>query len=67
MKIKRSSSIAAAEKSKQSYDYGPDRKSAMGHIKDAIDALTTIAGDGDEVAKDAIANLSVVLFDLKGN
>ena len=35
------------------------------YIKNAIQALANIAKD-DEMAKDAIANLSVILFDLKG-
>ena len=39
---------------------------AQKHIKAAIDILATNAKN-DEVAKDSIANLSVVLFDIKGS
>ena len=39
---------------------------AQDHIMEAIKALTEIAQD-DEVAKDSLANLSVVLLDLQGN
>ncbi len=37
--------------------------SAIGHIRSAIDALGEIAKD-DELAKESIANLSVILLDL---
>jgi len=40
---------------------------AQNHIMDAIKELTEIARTGDKVAKDSIANLSVVLLDLQGN
>ena len=36
---------------------------AVDHIKAAIESLGVIAAD-DDLAKDSIANLSVVLFDL---
>lgn len=39
--------------------------SAVDYIKKAIDSLASF-GKNDEEAKDAIANLSVILFDLKG-
>lgn len=38
---------------------------AIDRIMDAIDCLSVIAKD-DTLARDSIANLSVVLFDLKG-
>lgn len=38
---------------------------ACKYIKSAIDALGPAAIDGDASAKDAIANLSVILLDLK--
>lgn len=39
---------------------------ALKHIKAAIDILGT-SGDKSDVTKDSIANLSVVMFDLKDN
>ena len=39
---------------------------AVMYIRNAINALSACAKN-DEVAKDSIANLSVVLFDLKGD
>ena len=43
-----------------------DNKSeAKKYIKCAIDALGASAKSGDTVARDALANLSVILFDLK--
>jgi len=41
--------------------------SAQDAIMTAIKELTAIAKDGDAIAKDSIANLSVVLLDLQGN
>lgn len=41
-------------------------QAAIDLISAAIESLAEIAKD-DEVAKDSIANLGVVLFDLKGN
>lgn len=38
---------------------------ALGLIRAAIESLAEIA-DGDELAKDSIANLGVVMLDLKG-
>lgn len=43
-----------------------DNKSeAKKYIKCAIDALGASAKGGDTIARDALANLSVILFDLK--
>lgn len=39
---------------------------ALTHIKAAIDILGK-SGNKDDLTKDSIANLSVVMFDLKGN
>ena len=39
---------------------------ALKHIKAAIDILATEAKD-DEIAKDSIANLATVMFDIKGS
>ena len=44
---------------------GNGRLAAINSIHRAIDQLGDLARDGDEVAKDAIANLSVILFDLQ--
>lgn len=38
---------------------------AINNIQSAIQALSKAAQDGDTLAKESIANLSVVLFDLK--
>lgn len=43
----------------------PDKQEACDLIKQAIDKLSTSA-DTDEIARDSIANLGVVLLDLKG-
>ena len=40
---------------------------AQDHIMEAVKELTKLAGEDDEIAKDSIANLSVVLLDLQGN
>ena len=42
-----------------------DRAEAKKYIKCAIDALGASAKSGDAIARDALANLSVILFDLK--
>ena len=42
-----------------------DYDKAMEHIMCAISALGDKAKSGDSTARDAVANLSVVLFDLK--
>lgn len=38
---------------------------AINNIQSAIQALSKAAQDGDALAKESIANLSVVMFDLK--
>lgn len=38
---------------------------AIDYVQSAINSLSSCA-EGDECAKDAIANLAVVLFELKG-
>lgn len=43
----------------------PDKQEACDLIKQAIDKLSSIA-ETDEIARDSIANLGVVLLDLKG-
>ena len=42
-----------------------NKAEAKRYIKCAIDALGASAKGGDTVARDALANLSVILFDLK--
>lgn len=42
-----------------------DKAEAQKYIKCAIDALGASAKSGDTIARDALANLSVILFDLK--
>lgn len=56
-----------SEKQNQNQKITSSRKhdAAVGYIKAAIDALGESAISGDTVAKESIANLSVVLFDLK--
>lgn len=60
MQIKKSKKIAKVSASRNRYT------EAQRHIKAAIDILATEAKD-DVVAKDSIANLSVVLFDIKAS
>ena len=43
----------------------PDKQAACDLIKQAIDKLSSSA-ETDEIARDSIANLGVVLLDLKG-
>lgn len=43
----------------------PDKQAACDLIKQAIDKLSGVA-ETDEIARDSIANLGVVLLDLKG-
>lgn len=43
----------------------PDKQAACDLIKQAIDKLSASA-ETDEIARDSIANLGVVLLDLKG-
>lgn len=40
---------------------------AVSYIKSAMNCLNSLAKENDEVAKDAIVNMSVVAFDLKGS
>lgn len=67
MKIKKNTimntqmKIQKPSKVKASTDKGEAKK----YIKCAIDALGASAKSGDTVARDALANLSVILFDLK--
>lgn len=42
-----------------------NKEDAKKYIKCAIDALGSSAKSGDTIARDALANLSVILFDLK--
>lgn len=60
MQIKKSKKIAKVSASRNRYT------EAQRHIKAAIDILATEAKD-NVVAKDSIANLSVVLFDIKAS
>lgn len=39
---------------------------AISYIKSAMNCLNPLAAENDEVARDAIVNMSVVAFDLKG-
>lgn len=39
---------------------------AISYIKSAMNCLNPLAQENDEVARDAIVNMSVVAFDLKG-
>lgn len=59
MKIKKSTSVNAATSVNNKSNYDEAQK----HIKCAIDALGKQAKD-DVLAKESIANLSVVLLDL---
>lgn len=65
MKITRSAGVTSATKPENIPKSNAEWDSAKKHIKEAIDELTVPASKGCEVSKDAIANLSVVLFDLK--
>ena len=63
MKIKKTqkSSVDVVEATSK-----PDARSeAISYIKSAIEVLGDSAKSGDILAKESIANLSVVLFDLK--
>lgn len=53
------------ENQKSSIQSSSDYNKAMEHIMCAISALGDKAKSGDSTARDAVANLSVVLFDLK--
>lgn len=65
MKISRRSIKAGCEDVKGNVVVGPYADS-IDCIKSAIDCLSKDAIEGDQLAKDSIANLSVVLFDLQG-
>jgi hypothetical protein len=54
------------KKSKKTINASKNYKDAQQHIKAAIDILATCDKD-DVIAKDNIANLSVVMFDLMGS
>lgn len=49
------------------YEFEGKYGKAQDHIMKAVEELTEIAKTGDEIAKDSIANLSVVLLDLQGS
>lgn len=55
MKIQKPSKVQASN----------DKAEAKKYIKCAIDSLGASAKNGDAIARDALANLSVILFDLK--
>lgn len=59
MKIQKVKKKGTVESSKSNYD------ETLKYIKSAIDSLGKVAKD-DVIARESIANLSVVLFDLKG-
>lgn len=55
-------------KSKQPIQSAQDSRSeAMKYVRCAINALGESAKQGDKSSRDAIANLSVVLFDMQDN
>ena len=68
MQIKKSKKVEAAKNTKAVSARADSTKysEAQKHIKAAIDILAANAKN-DEVAKDNIANLSVVMFDLMGS
>ena len=47
------------------YEFSGKYGKAQDHIMQAVKELSEIAKTGDEIAKDSIANLSVVLLDLQ--
>ena len=63
MKISRVRSIAASE---ESIAENNKYSSAIGHIRMAIDALGELAKE-DNLARESIANLSVVILDLNSD
>jgi hypothetical protein len=69
MRIKKNEIIAnqkIAVQKKSNIEATTDNKAeAKRYIKCAIDTLGASAKDGDIVSRDALANLSVILFDLK--
>lgn len=67
--ISKSTNKAAVKSSKQ--DTKQNNKQVMydeavSYIKSAMNCLNTLAKDDDEIAKDAIVNMSVIAFDLRG-
>lgn len=64
MKIKKQNSNVNAATNTQSKDKNVYSE-AIDYIQSAISSLGLAAKDGDTLAKESIANLSVVLFDLK--
>jgi len=44
-----------------------NKNDAIQYVRCAIDALGASAKQGDKTSKEAIANLSVVLFDIQDN
>lgn len=61
MTISKNKKPVKASTDKPAVDYSE----AIDFIKSAIDALGDLAETGDALAKESIANLSVVLLDLK--
>lgn len=65
MRITKSNkAVKASKEIKASTDISADEQ-ALQHIKAAIDILGK-SGNKDSVTKDSIANLGIVMFDLKG-
>lgn len=65
MRITKSNKVVKADTEiKATSDISADEQ-ALQHIKAAIDILGK-SGNKDAVTKDSIANLGVVMFDLKG-
>lgn len=64
MKISKNKKACAAKKTSTVTEVKSKYQDTIDYIKAAIDSLGNIAQD-DDLAKDAIANLSVVLLDLK--
>lgn len=64
MKISKNKKVCAAKETNTVTEVKSKYQATIDYIKAAIDSLGSIAQD-DDLAKDAIANLSVVLLDLK--
>lgn len=64
MKISKNKKTCAAKETSTVTEVKSKYQDTIDYIKAAIDSLGNIAQD-DDLAKDAIANLSVVLLDLK--
>lgn len=68
MKIKKQANqkiISSKRPAKKSIYAAKNREEAINYIKCAINALGQEALDGDSTVREAIANLGVVMFDLK--